>query len=84
MTEEEFNAQRQSLLDQRLVRRAQDAALAAQLVTLADADRTFAFVSDLEAGIARLTRADFDATLRKYLKMPELSSFVAGDFSKVR
>jgi len=84
LTEEEFNAQRQSLLDQRLVRRAQDAALAAQLVTLADADRTFAFVSDLEAGIARLTRADFDATLRKYLKMPELSSFVAGDFSKAK
>ncbi len=84
LTEEEFNAQRQSLLDQRLVRRAQDATLAAQLVTLADADRTFAFVAELEAGIAKLTRTDFDATLRKYLKMPELSSFVAGDFSKVR
>ena len=84
LTDEEFNAQRQSLLDQRLVRRSQDATLAAQLVTLADADRTFTFVADLESRIARLTRADFDATLRKYLRMPELSSFVAGDFSKVK
>ena len=84
LTDEEFNAQRQSLLDQRLVRRSQDATLAAQLVTLADADRTFTFVADLEGRIARLTRADFDATLRKYLRMPELSSFVAGDFSKVK
>ena len=84
LTDEEFNAQRQSLLDQRLVRRSQDATLAAQLVTLADADRTFTFVADLESRIARLTRADFDATLRKYLRMSELSSFVAGDFSKVK
>ena len=53
-------------------------------MTLADADRTFTFVADLESRIARLTRADFDATLRKYLRMPELSSFVAGDFSKVK
>jgi len=84
LTDEEFNAQRQSLLDQRMVRRSQDATLAAQLVTLADADRSFTFVADLEGRIAKLTRADFDATLRKYLRMSELSSFVAGDFSKVK
>ncbi len=84
LTEEEFVAQRQSLLDQRMVRRSQDATLAMQLVTLADADRTFTTVADWEAKIKALTRADFDAVIKKYIKLPELSSFMAGDFSKLK
>ena len=84
LSEEEFALQRQSLLDQRKVRRTQDATLAAQLVTLSDADRTYAFVGDIESAIAKLTKADFDKIVKTYIKPTELSSVVAGDFSKVR
>jgi zinc protease len=84
LTEEEFNAQRKSMLDQRQLRRSQDATLAAQLVTLLDADRTFAFTGTLEERIGKLTKADFDNALRKYIKIDEMSSFLAGDFSKVK
>lgn len=84
LTDDEFIAQRKSMLDQRLVRRSQDATLAAQLATLADADRSFAFVDSLEARIAQLTRADVERVLRQYLKLDALSSFAAGDFAKAK
>jgi len=84
LTDEEFIAQRQSLLDQRMVRRSQDAGLAAQLVTLADSDRTFDYVRGIEERMAQMTKADFDAVLQKYIKLGEMSSFIAGDFSKVK
>ncbi len=84
LTGEEFAAQRQSLLDQRVVRRSQDAGLAAQLVTLADSDRTFDYVRGIEERMAQMTKADFDAVLAKYMRPGEMSSFLAGDFSKVK
>lgn len=84
LTDEEFALQRQSLLDQRAVARSQDATLAAQLATLADADRTFATVDEWESKIRALTKSDFDAVIRKYIKPAELSSFMAGDFSKIK
>ncbi len=84
LTEEEFALQKQSLLDQRKVRRTQDASLAAQLVALTDADRTYAFVGGIESAIAKLTKADFDAVLKKYVNPAQLSSVLAGDFSKVK
>jgi zinc protease len=84
LTNTEFEAQRKSMLDQRGVRRSQDATLAAQLVGLEDVDRTFKFVENLEASIAKLQKSDFDAALKKYIDLNALSSFVAGDFSKVK
>ena len=84
LTEEQFQAQRKSMLDQRALRRAQDATLAAQLVSLEDAGRTFAFTENLEASILKLKKSDFDATLKKYINLDAMSSFVAGDFSKVK
>ncbi len=84
LTDDEFNANRQSLLDQRTLRRSQDASLAAQLVSLSDSGRSFDFVRDLEIRITQLKKSDFDAVLQKYIKLGELSSFVAGDFSKVK
>jgi zinc protease len=84
LTEEEFAAQKQSLLDQRMVRRSQDATLAAQLVVLADADRTYATVEAWEAGIRALKKTDFDTVLKKYINLNQMSSVLAGDFSKVK
>jgi zinc protease len=84
LTDAEFDAQRKSMLDQRGVRRSQDATLAAQLVGLEDVDRTFTFVENLEASITKLTKSDFDAALKKYIDLNAMSSFVAGDFSKVK
>ncbi len=80
LTEKEFEEQRRSFIDQRAIRRAQDATLAAQLVSLIDASRGFDFVDALEARIRQLTKADIDAVLSKYIKLAEISSFVAGDF----
>ncbi|TAG48650.1 MAG: insulinase family protein [Betaproteobacteria bacterium] len=84
LTEQEFVAQRQSLLDQRAVRRAQDATLAQQLVNFEDTGRTFAFTQALEDNIRKLTKADFDAVMKKYVDLSAMSSFLAGDFSKVK
>ena len=84
LTDDEFTAQRQSLLDQRMVRRSQDSMIALQLVTQADTNRTYKTVDATEAKIRSLTKADFDAVLKKYINLAETSSFVAGDFSKVK
>ncbi len=84
LTDAEFEAQRKSMLDQRGVRRSQDASLAAQLVGLEDVDRTFKFVENLEASIATLQKSNFDTVLKRYIDLNALSSFVAGDFSKVK
>jgi zinc protease len=84
LTEEEFQAQRASFLDQRSVRRASDAALAAQLTSLTDTERTFAFVQTIEDKIRSLKKSDFDAVMKKYVDLAAMSSFVAGDFSKVK
>jgi zinc protease len=82
LSEAEFEAQRKSMLDQRGLRRSQDATLAAQLVGLEDVGRTFEYVQTLERALSKLTKADFDATVRKYINLSTMSSFVAGDFSK--
>jgi zinc protease len=84
LTEDEFQAQRKSFLDQRFVRRGSDATLASVLTNLSDADRTLKFTEALESNIAALKKSDFDAALKKYIDMSKLSSFVAGDFSKVK
>jgi zinc protease len=84
LTDIEFEAQRKSMLDQRGVRRSQDATLAAQLVGLEDVDRTFKFVETLEESITKLTKSDFDVALKKYIDLNAMSSFVAGDFSKIK
>jgi zinc protease len=84
LSNEEFQAQRQSFLDQRLVRRGSDATVAAQLTALADADRTYAFVQTLEERIRALSKADFDAVMKKYVDLNALSAFTAGDFAKVK
>ncbi len=84
LTADEFETQKRSFLDQRAVGRARDAALAAQLATLADADRTFAFVEALETNIAQLTKADFDRVMKTYLRPETLTSVLAGDFSKAK
>jgi zinc protease len=84
LSEEEFQAQRKSFLDQRLVRRGSDATLAAQLTSLTDTERTFAYVQDLETKMLALKKSDFEALLKKYVDLATMSSFVAGDFSKVK
>ncbi|TAG76174.1 MAG: insulinase family protein [Burkholderiales bacterium] len=84
LTEAEFEAQKKSFLDQRLVRRTSDAALASQLTLLTDTERTFAFVDSVESKIRSLKKADFDATVKKFIDVDALSSVVAGDFSKVK
>ncbi len=84
LSDAEFEAQRKSYLDQRLVRRGTDATLAAQLTQLTDTERTYAFVEDIETRMKALKKSDFDSVLKKYVDLNAMSSFVAGDFSKVK
>jgi zinc protease len=84
LSNDEFEAQRKSFIDQRLVRRGGDATLANQLTQLTDAARTFAFVEELETRMKALKKSDFDAVMKKYVDPNAMSSFVAGDFSKVK
>lgn len=84
LTSEEFEAQKRSFLDQRAVRRAGDAALTQQIASLENADRTFAFVQDLETKIRALTKADFDTVIRRYLKLDSLSTVLAGDAARLK
>ncbi|MCS6995562.1 MAG: insulinase family protein [Casimicrobiaceae bacterium] len=82
LSEAELEAHKRSLLEQRALRRARDAALAQQLATLADAERDFGFVAALEERLAALSKADFDAVVRKYLRLETLSTALAGDFRR--
>jgi predicted Zn-dependent peptidase len=66
------------------VRRGSDATLAGQLTQLTDTERTFVFVQGVEDKIKALKKSDFDAVLKKYVDLATMSSFVAGDFSKVK
>lgn len=83
-SDEEFDRQRRSMLDQRLIRRSRDDAVAGQLVALTDTGRTYAFVADLEARLRSLRKSDVETVLRKYLRPDSLSTFAAGDFAKVK
>jgi zinc protease len=84
LSDDEFQAQRKSFIDQRLVRRGADATLATQLTSLTDTGRTFAYVQELETKMMALKKSDFEAMLKKYVDLTSMSSFVAGDFSKVK
>jgi zinc protease len=84
LTDAEFEAQKRSFLDQRLVRRGAYATLAGQLTLLTDTDRTFAFTENLESQMRALKKSDFDATMKKFATLESMSAFTAGDFSKVK
>jgi zinc protease len=79
----EFENARKGLLQARKVARNADSALAGRLLTYAVAGRTFAWDKAFEARIASLTPEEVRDALRRHLRIEDLTTFKAGDFSKV-
>jgi zinc protease len=79
-TEEELNAARTGLLQERKVGRSQDAAVSQLLTAYEYIGRTFAWDASLEEHIRALTAQDVVAALRRHVVPARLSIFKAGDF----
>jgi zinc protease len=68
------------LLNFRRLSRAQDGGIAASLANNLNLDRSFAYSGRIDAELSRLTLAQVNAALRKYLKPDNLVFVLAGDF----
>jgi zinc protease len=79
-TEAEVANARTGLLEERAAQRAEDQLVAGDLVSQAYLGRTWARAAAVDAAIAKLTPADVNAALRKFVKPPEFAYAVAGDF----
>jgi len=73
-----------ALLNYRRLARAQDSVLADTWMDYIERKRTFAWSADIDRKISALTPDAVNAALRKYLRPQDLSSAVAGDFSKAK
>lgn len=73
---------RNGLLQERLVTRSDDAAVAGAWVGLLDAGRTFAFSKQLEDRLRALTPADVNAAVRRHIDPAKISAAIAGDAKK--
>jgi zinc protease len=81
-TEAEVKHAKEGLLQERTLSRSEDHAVAGELVNQAYLGRTWASDGAVDAAIAKLTVADVNAVLRKYLKPDQLAYSFAGDFDK--
>jgi zinc protease len=78
----EVSFAKDALRQQRKLARSDDGRLAGALVNQAYLGRTFALSGSVDAAIAKLTTADVNAALRKYLKPGEFAFAFAGTFDK--
>ncbi len=83
-TETELASARTGILQSRQQNRAQDGTLAAGWVGNLDLGRTYAFSKAFEERVAKLTLAEVNAALRKYLDPARVTIIKAGDFAKVK
>ena len=79
-TQEEFERFRGGLLQERRLNRAQDAALAGSLARNLQLQRTFAVSQQVDDALARLTVAEVNAAMRKYIDPAKWATAWAGDF----
>jgi len=80
--ETEFSEAKKAYLQSLKAGRANDFALAGQLVQDMEANRTYAFHGEQEKKIANLTLDDVNSTFRKYIDPKRLIIIRAGDFNK--
>jgi zinc protease len=78
----ELDAARAGLLNLLRLSRAQDAAVAGQLVQNLDLGRTFAFAQALDDALAKLTAEQVSAAFRKYIDASRWVIAWGGDFKK--
>jgi zinc protease len=81
-TAEEIETAKKTLLQERVLTRAQDAAVAAALANQAYLGRTWADSARIDAEIAAVTRESANAALRKYVDPKRIAWAQAGDFRK--
>ncbi len=81
-TDAEVANARDAVLQTRKLARSDDGRLAGALVNQEYLGRTFAISGAVDAAIAKLTTADVNAALRKYLKPGEFAYAFAGTFDQ--
>jgi zinc protease len=82
-TDEEVAAAKSGLLQGRKVSRSQDNELASKLASNLRLDRTMQFSKKYEKAIEKLTTAEINKVMRKYLKVENFTIIKAGDMSKI-
>ncbi|MCC6198015.1 MAG: insulinase family protein [Burkholderiales bacterium] len=81
-SEAEVEAAKKGVLQERRLSRTEDGRIAGALSNQSYLGRTFATSGAVDAAIAKLSTADVNAALRKYLKPSEFAYAFAGDFDK--
>ena len=81
-TADEVAAAKKAWIQERLINRSQDGALAGLLSARARFDRTLRFDESLEAKVSALTAEQVSAAFRKYVDPAQLIVVKAGDFKK--
>ena len=79
-TADEVARAKKSLLEERLVSRAQDAALLALIAGREELDRTLAWDEQMDAKLEALTLDQVNAAFRRHVNLGQLSIVKAGDF----
>ena len=83
-TDEELNAARSGWLQSQTVSRSQDNRLSGELSSNLRLDRTMQWDKSLEEKISKLTVADLNNAMKKYIHPDKLVYVKAGDFAKVK
>jgi zinc protease len=81
-TDSEVKTAREALMQERRLRRNEDGQIAGALANQSYLGRTWSTSGQIDAAIEKLTTADVNAVLRKYIKPDEFGYVVAGEFSK--
>lgn len=81
-TAQELSEGQRGLLNFRRLSRAQDGSIAATLASNLDLGRSYAYSQTVDEAIGRLTLAQVNAALRKYLRPDDLALVLAGDFKQ--
>ena len=81
-TQKELDDARNGFLQERLVTRSDDGAVASGWTALLDANRTYAFSKQIEDRVRALTPADVNSTVRRYIDPAKLTVVIAGDAKK--
>jgi zinc protease len=82
LTDEEVKSAKDALMQERRLGRSEDGSVSGALVNQAYLGRTWANSGQIDSAIEKLTAADVNATLRKYLRPDDMGYAFAGDFAK--
>ena len=82
-TDAELSLAREGMLKDRQASRAEDESLVGMLLQQLDLGRTMAFEQALDEQLGKLTSAQVNATLKKYVDPKRFSAVKAGDFKTV-